>query len=98
VRQDFYHFPPSVRHRYKLKTTLADLLGKRQILHMDEMVIKDMVKDLNGVFGQDDTLLEANYGKIHEYLGMTIDYSEDNVVKLLCMITSRIYLLDHLMT
>jgi hypothetical protein len=30
-----------------------------KISHMDEDVIKDMVKDLNGVFGQDGTLLEA---------------------------------------
>jgi hypothetical protein len=52
-----------------------------KISHMDESVIKNMVKDLNGVFGQDGTLLEASYGKIHEYLGMTIDYSEENVVK-----------------
>jgi hypothetical protein len=50
-----------------------------------------MVKDLNGVFGQDGTLLEASYGKIHEYLGMTIDYSEENVVKCTCIITSKIY-------
>jgi len=49
-----------------------------KISHMDETVIKEMVKDLNGIFGQDGTLLEASYGKIHEYLGMTIDYSEDN--------------------
>jgi hypothetical protein len=48
---------------------------------MDENVIKNMVKDLNGIFGQDGTMLEASYGKIHEYLGMTIDYSEENVVK-----------------
>jgi hypothetical protein len=52
-----------------------------KISHMEENVIKDMVKDLNGVFGQDATLLEASYGKVHEYLGMTIDYSEENVVK-----------------
>jgi hypothetical protein len=52
-----------------------------KISHMDEDVIKNMVKDLNGIFGQDGTLLEASYGKVHEYLGMTIDYSEENVVK-----------------
>jgi hypothetical protein len=52
-----------------------------KISHMDETVIKDMVNDLNGIFGQDGTLLEASYGKVHEYLGMTIDYSEENVVK-----------------
>jgi hypothetical protein len=52
-----------------------------KISHMDETVIKDTVKDLNGIFGQDGALLEASYGKIHEYLGMTIDYSEENVVK-----------------
>jgi hypothetical protein len=52
-----------------------------KISHMEENVIRDMVEDLNGVFGQDGTLLEASYGKVHEYLGMTIDYSEENVVK-----------------
>jgi hypothetical protein len=51
------------------------------ISHMEETVIKDMVKDLNGVLGQDGTLLEASYGKVHEYLGMRIYYSEENVVK-----------------
>jgi hypothetical protein len=52
-----------------------------KISHMEEDVIKNMVKDLNGIFGQDGTLLEASYGKVHEYLGMTIDYSEESVVK-----------------
>jgi hypothetical protein len=40
-----------------------------------------MVKDLNEISRQDGTLLEASYGKVHEYLGMTIDYSEENVAK-----------------
>ena len=52
-----------------------------KISHMDEIVIKDMVKDLNGIFGTNGTLLEASYGKIHEYLGMTIDFSEEGLVK-----------------
>jgi hypothetical protein len=43
-----------------------------RISHMEDNVIINMVKDLNGIFGQDGTLLEASYGKVHEYLGMTI--------------------------
>jgi hypothetical protein len=52
-----------------------------KISHMEETVIKEMVEDLNGVFGQGGTLLEASYGKVHEYLGMMIDDSEENIVK-----------------
>jgi hypothetical protein len=52
-----------------------------KLSHVDEAVIRSMVADLNGIFGQDGTLLDASYGKVHEYLGMTIDFSEECLVK-----------------
>jgi hypothetical protein len=63
------------------QTTVQFHVDDLKISHADKNVIIQLVKDLNGVFGQDGTELAASYGKVHEYLGMTIDYSEENLVK-----------------
>jgi hypothetical protein len=46
-----------------------------------QSVLDEVINKLNDEFGTIKKLA-ASYGKIHEYLGMTIDYSEDGKVKL----------------
>jgi hypothetical protein len=48
--------------------------------HVKQSVLDDVIDKLNGKFGVTKKLA-ASYGDIHEYLGMTIDYSEDGMVK-----------------
>ena len=57
-------------------------------VHVDDLKLSYVYQDelnkiidaLNEVFGSDGDLLTASYGKIHEYLGMTIDWSTEGVV------------------
>jgi len=51
-----------------------------KISHNDQRVLDGFIKQLNGVFGVPKPLAES-IGRIHEYLGMTIDYSEEGKVK-----------------
>ena len=51
-----------------------------KISHDDQQVLDNFIKQLNGVFGVQKPLAES-IGRIHEYLGMTIDYSEKSKVK-----------------
>ena len=48
--------------------------------HKDQAVLDELMKDLNGVFGEQKPLAETQ-GAVHDYLGMTIDYSEKDKVK-----------------
>jgi hypothetical protein len=48
--------------------------------HVKQSVLDDVIDKLNDEFGVTKKLA-ASYGDIHEYLGMTIDYSEDGMVK-----------------
>jgi hypothetical protein len=58
------------------------------IWHIDDLklspvkqcVLDDIADKLNSKYGQ-QTPLVVHHGKIHDYLGMTIDYSEDRKVK-----------------
>jgi hypothetical protein len=45
-------------------------------------VIDDLISKLNSVFGT-EAPLTAQYGHIHEYLGMTLDFSDDGKVKII---------------
>ena len=45
-----------------------------KISHKEQAVLEDFLKDLRDEFGQEDELTE-NKGMVHEYLGITIDYS-----------------------
>ena len=42
--------------------------------HKDQAVLEDFLTNLRDEFGQEDELTE-NKGLVHEYLGITIDYS-----------------------
>ena len=45
-----------------------------------QSVLDNMIDELNKEFGKDGPKLSASYGKIHEYLGITIDWSFDGTV------------------
>jgi hypothetical protein len=52
-----------------------------KISHMKQSVIDSVLNDLNNEFGTPKKPLAATTGDIHDYLGITIDYSERNKVK-----------------
>jgi len=52
-----------------------------KISHMEKKVIVDIIAQLNGKFGKESPL-RATCGKILEYLGMTLDYTSYNMVKI----------------
>ena len=45
-----------------------------KVSYKEQSVLDDFLKDLRDEFGQEDQLTE-NKGLVHEYLGITIDYS-----------------------
>ena len=58
--------------------------------HLQQEELDRIINQLSNVFGSKGELLAASYGKIHEYLGMTIDWSVDGRV----MFTMCDYLKD----
>jgi hypothetical protein len=52
-----------------------------KISHIKQSVIDDVLNDLNNTFGTNKKPLAATTGDIHDYLGITIDYSEKGKVK-----------------
>jgi hypothetical protein len=48
-----------------------------KISHVDPQVVTDVISQLNGEFGK-EAPLTITRGKVHEYLGMVIDYSTSN--------------------
>lgn len=51
-----------------------------KISHAEKQVVEDVLKDLNEEFGKESPLT-MNLDPIHDYVGMTIDYSEEGKVK-----------------
>jgi hypothetical protein len=51
-----------------------------KLSHVKQSVLEDIADKLNTKYGQ-ETPLAMHHGKIHDYLGMTIDYSEDGKVE-----------------
>jgi hypothetical protein len=51
-----------------------------KLSHVKQSVLDDIADKLSSKYGE-QTPLVVHCGKIHEYLGMTIDYSEDGKVK-----------------
>jgi hypothetical protein len=52
-----------------------------KISHLDSNVVSEIISKLSGVFGK-EAPLTINHGKVHDYLGMVIDYSIDGKVKI----------------
>ena len=51
-----------------------------KLSHLQQQELNNIIDHLNDIFGSEGELLAASYGKIHEYLGMTIDWSVDGKV------------------
>ena len=67
--------------------TVQFLVDDLKVSHKDKTVLEDFLTDLGDEFGQEDKLME-NRGLVHEYLGITIDYSiPRKVVFAQCLIT-----------
>ncbi len=49
-------------------------------LHVEQKVLDEIAVQLSKKYGQ-ETLLTVHHGKVHDYLGMTINYSEDGKVR-----------------
>jgi hypothetical protein len=52
-----------------------------KISHADPKVVTKIIEMLSQKFGSADAPLTINRGKVHQYLGMTIDYSQNEKVK-----------------
>jgi hypothetical protein len=52
-----------------------------KISHVDTAVVESLLDLLNGVYGKLSPLVTTR-GKIHDYLGMTLDHTEDGKVKI----------------
>ena len=63
------------------KCTVQFHVDDLMISHVEMDVVKDVIDSLNQRFGTIKPL-SASYGNIHEYLGMQIDLSEDQEVKI----------------
>jgi len=65
-----------------LQITVAWHVDDLKVSHKKNMALEDFAKLLNNEFGN-ETPITASYGKQHEYLGMTLDYSKPGEVKIL---------------
>jgi hypothetical protein len=52
-----------------------------KISHKQQSVLDEVLNDLNNKFGTKKKALSATKGKIHDYLGITINYDEPRKVK-----------------
>ena len=51
-----------------------------KLSHLEQHELDKIIDHLNVIFGSEGELLAASYGKVYEYLGMTIDWSMDGKV------------------
>ncbi len=59
---------------HKKQCTILWHVDDLKTSHVDESVLEEVVSKLNWKYGQESPL-SVQRGKIHEYLGMTMDYS-----------------------
>jgi hypothetical protein len=52
-----------------------------KISHVEEEVVSSIISDLNEEFGKEAPLTETR-GKVHDYLGMTLDFRQEGKVKI----------------
>ena len=48
-----------------------------KLSHLQQQELDNIIDHLNNIFGSEGELLAASYDRIHEYLGMTVDWSID---------------------
>lgn len=60
--------------------TIAWHVDDLKISHVESEVVSSVIADLNKEFGKETPLTETR-GKIHDYLGMTLDFSKDGKVQ-----------------
>lgn len=60
--------------------TIQFHVDKLKLSHLQQEELDKIIDYLNDIFGSDGEILLALYGKIQEYLGMTINWSEDGKV------------------
>ena len=58
-------------HQCTIQVHVDDL----KLSHVEQRELNKIIDQLNEGFGSDGNKLTASYGKIHEYLGTTIDWS-----------------------
>ena len=51
-----------------------------KLSHLHQEELNKIIDALNEVFGSDGDLLTESYGRIHDYLGMTIDWTTEGIV------------------
>jgi hypothetical protein len=60
--------------------TIAWHVDDLKIYHVDSTVVSDIIEKINNVFGK-EAPLTITRGKKHEYLGILLDFSEKEKVK-----------------
>jgi hypothetical protein len=61
--------------------TVAWHVDDLKVSHVDSKVVDDFIKQMDAEFGK-ETPMNQSRGKVHDYLGMLLDYSEDGCVKI----------------
>ena len=51
-----------------------------KLSHIDDEVNEEIIEKLNGVYGKEAPLVVTR-GKVHDYFGMTLDYSVDGKIQ-----------------
>jgi hypothetical protein len=72
--------------------TVAWHVDDLKISHVAAVVVDNLIADLDSEFGK-ETLLSKSRGKVHDYLGMTLDFSTPgqvtitmiDYIKMICM-------------
>ncbi len=61
--------------------TVTWLVDDLKVSHVDKLVVDNFVHDMNLEFGQETPMNESR-GSVHDYLGMTLDYSNPGCVRI----------------
>jgi Reverse transcriptase (RNA-dependent DNA polymerase) len=66
---------------YGTQCTIIWHVDDLKISHVDSEVVSAIIKDLESVFGQEASLTVTR-GKVHEYLGMLLDFTQEATVQI----------------
>jgi hypothetical protein len=73
--------------------TVAWHVDDIKISHVATKVVNDLIADLNSEFGK-ETPLSKLWGKVHDYLGMTLDFSAPGQVMVTMIDYTKIICMD----